>query len=306
MLGLEPDSATPIHADLSMIQPWCCGPPRSSMKRSDSRTIVALFGSLLLLAAILFIRPDYLSDPEALGVVLIGQIVLASICKFKESFLLVLMAAFFWGGMQVPLSGAWLEGRWIVLAVGSFAGLVIYLRNRNHRFSTIHLFALFCVLSAIVSGSVSAYPQEALLKSLSLFLLFLYATTGGRLACYGTDRQALFRRLLLAAETMTYISVVAYFVLRLPIFGNPNSLGAVMGIIIIPLMFWGFLSANSILTKRRMAFGVCFAVALLMNSFSRAGIIAAIVSCLVICISLRRYHLIVAGLSFLIIMSILV
>lgn len=302
----NPTQQRPSAPDLSMIQLWCCGLPRSSMKQSDSQTIVVLFGSFLLIAAILFIRPSYFASPEALGIFLIGQIVLASICKFKESFFLVLMGAFFWAGMRLPLSGAWLEGRWIVLAVGSFAGLAIYLKNRNHRFSTIHLFALFCVLSAFVSGSVSAYPQEALLKSLSLFLLFLYGTTGARLACYAPDRDALFRRLLLAAEVTIYVSLLAYFGLRLPLFGNPNSLGAVMGIVIIPLMFWGFLSTNSIVRKRRMAFGLCLAVTLLLSSLSRAGITAAVISCIVLCISLRRYRLIVGGLAFLVVVSILV
>ncbi|HZT35010.1 MAG TPA: hypothetical protein VFA15_03750, partial [Nitrososphaera sp.] len=192
--------------------------------RESSLQGVILFAGFILLAFLLLLRPGYLADPIFLGTIVVAQIVIASLCKYNQSFFLILMAAFFWAGMDLPLNEAWLEGRWVVLAVGGFAGLAMYMRSRSHKFRIIHLFALICVLSAIVSSSVSAYPREALLKSLSLFLLFLYGTTGARLAGSGTEQRNLFSRLLVAAEGAVYVSAISYFVLRQQIFGNPNSL----------------------------------------------------------------------------------
>jgi O-antigen ligase len=209
----------------------------------------------------------------------------------------VLMAAFVWAGIDLPLSSAWLQGRWIVLTIGALAGLAIYVRDPNYRFGLIHMLAFSCVLSAVVSASVSAYPQEALLKSLSLFLLFLYGATGGRLAVPWFEPQKFFRKLLVACEVITYVTAVAYFVLRWSIFGNPNSLGAIMGVVVVPVMLWGFLCAESIMTKRRLGFCLGLAMVLLMSTYARAGIAGAAIACFLVCFAMRQYRLIVAGMA---------
>jgi len=263
----------------------------------ESRTLIVLASVLILIALVLFMRPQYLATPQVLGGIIVAQILLVSICKYKQSFFWVLMAAFLWAGIDIPVSGSWLQGRWIVLAVGALAGLAIYMRDSDHRFSLIHLLALACVLSALVSASVSAYPQEALLKSLSLFLLFLYGATGARVAVPLLEAEKFFRKLLLACEVTTYITAIVYFLLRWPIFGNPNSLGATMGVVVVPIMLWGFLCAESVMTRRRIGFGLALSIALLMSSYARAGIAAAGVACLLVCIALRQYRLIVGGLA---------
>jgi O-antigen ligase len=157
--------------------------------------------------------------------------------------------------------------------------------------------AVSCVLSAVVSASVSAYPQEALLKSLSLFLLFLYGATGARLAVPWFEPQKFFRKLLLACEAITYLTAVAYFLLRWSIFGNPNSLGATMGVVVVPVTLWGFLCAESIRTKRRLGFSLALAIALLMSTYARAGIAGAAVACFVVCIAMRQYRLMIGGIA---------
>jgi O-antigen ligase len=261
----------------------------------ESRTFIVVGSVLILLALILFVQPQYLSDPEILGAVIVAQVLLLSLCKYKESFFVVLMAAFLWAGINLPLGGSWLQGRWIVLAAGGLVGLAIYMRDGNHRFSLIHLLAFSCVLSAVVSASVSAYPQEALLKALSLFLLFLYGVTGARLAVPLLEPERFFRKLLLGCEVITYITALVYFLLRWPLFGNPNSLGAVMGIVVVPVILWGFLCAEAVMTKRRLGFALFVAMMLLMCSYARAGIAGAMISCLLVCIALRQYRLIVGG-----------
>jgi hypothetical protein len=212
----------------------------------ESRTFILVGSVLILLGLVLFMQPQYLANPRVLGAIIVAQVLVLSLCKYKESFFVVLMAAFLWAGIDLPLGNSWLQGRWIVLAVGALAGLAIYMRDGNHRFSLIHLLAFSCVLSAIVSASVSAYPQEALLKSLSLFLLFLYGVTGARLAVPVLEPERFFRKLLLGCEVITYIAAIAYFLVRWPIFGNPNSLGAVMGIVAVPVILWGFLCAEGL------------------------------------------------------------
>jgi hypothetical protein len=231
-----------------------------------------------------------------LGTVIIAQLVIASACRYKQTFFFVVIMAFLWAGSRLPLSEAWLQGRWIVLAIGALVGAAIYLRERIHHVGAIHMIALCCVLSAVVSASVSVYSKEALLKSLSLFLLFLYAATGARLAVPKFAPEKFFNKLLLVCEITTVTTAITYFGFQYAVFGNPNSLGAVMGVVIVPVVFWGFLCAQSNSERRRLALELCLAVALLMSSLSRAGIAAAVVSCCLVCIAMRKYRLIVAGL----------
>lgn len=275
------------------------------MHDSHLRTALVLFGVLVLSVIILLMRPGSLANPVTLGTLIVGQIVVASVCKYRQSFFLLLMVAFLWAGLDVPLSVAWLEGRWIVLGVGALAGLAIFLRGRDHHFGSIHLVALFCVLSAAVSASVSGYPQEALLKSFSLFLLFSYGAMGARLAVPMHDQGKFFDKLLLACEVVAYVGALGYFLFQYPFFGNPNSLGAVMGVVVVPTIFWGLLRAENVRARWRLAFELCLATALLMTSFSRAGIAAAAVSCVWIAVAVRRYGLIMTAVAVSLVIAIL-
>ena len=88
---------------------------------------------------------------------------------------------------------------------------------------------MFAVLSALASAAVSQFPQVALLKALSLLLLFLYASTGARLAVTGREHQ-FFTGLLLGCEI--FVGVLAgFYAIGIQMMGNPNSLGAVTGIV---------------------------------------------------------------------------
>jgi O-antigen ligase len=267
------------------------------MGKSGFRTLIILISGLVALGLLLFFRPQYLASPQFLGAAIAIQILLFSLAKYRDWFFVVLMAAFVWAGIDLPLNGAWLQGRWIVLAIGAIAGVAIYVRDPNHRFSLIHVLAFSCVLSAVVSASVSAYPQEALLKSLSLFLLFLYGATGARLAVPWFEPQRFFRKLQVGCELITYVTAVAYFALRWSIFGNPNSLGAIMGVVVVPILLWGFLCSESIIAKRRLGCSLAISIALLMSTYARAGIVAAAVACFLVCFAMRRYRLLVAGMA---------
>ena len=254
---------------------------------------VVLCVSLLAALAALY-RPAYLSGAYYLGGLIFLQGLLAAIWKYQERFFPVLVVAFLWAGMSLPFSTVWTAGRWAVLALGAIVGFALYMRSEHPRFSTLHLVATFTVLAALVSAAVSSFPMLSFMKALSLLLLFLYASTGARLALGGREEK-FFPRLLLFVEMMVYASAVSYLLLRKPIYGNPNSLGAIMGVVAVPLLFWGVLTVEGKTRHRRAIFVFMLSVGLLFYSQARAGMLAAVITCCVTCVALRRYRLLIQG-----------
>jgi O-antigen ligase len=239
-------------------------------------------------------RPAYFSSANELGILFFLQVLLAAIWNYRARFFPLLLAAFLWAGMMVPLNAAWTSGRWLVLAVGAFAGVVVYTRDQRYYFGTFHLVALFCVIAAVLSAAVSAYPELAFLKALSLLLLFLYGSSGARVAVLGREA-SFFSKLLLGCELLVYVTAISYFVFHVEIFGNPNSLGAVMGVAVAPILLWGILVSERSTIHWRRIFAFTLALLLLFSSYARAGIAAAAVSCILLCVALRRYRMLCKG-----------
>jgi len=252
--------------------------------------------SCLFLVYTAFFRPAYFSSSDELATLLFLQILLASIWNYRARFFPVLLAVFLWAGMTLPLNAAWTSGRWVVLAVGALAGLVVYAKDPRHYFGTFHLVAVFCVVAALVSAAVSAYPRLAFLKTMSLLLLFLYGSFGARVAVMGREA-SFFLGLSLGCELLVYASAISYFIFHSEIFGNPNSLGAVMGVAAAPVLLWGILISERPTTRWRRTFAFGLALLLLLSSYARAGIVAAVVSCILLCLALRRYGLLLKGLG---------
>jgi O-antigen ligase len=249
-------------------------------------------GCFLFIAWFAFFHPGYISNYSDLGALIFAEILVAALWHYEQRFFPLLMAVFMWAGISVPLKGTAASGRWLVLAVATIAGCVIYLKTQGRSLGIFHLVALFSVVSALVSSTVSSDPRAALLKTLSLLLLFLYGATGARLAVIGREGKFL-AGMLLSCEFLVYISAVSYFVFHYPIYGNPNSLGVVMGIVATPILLWGVLvSEGSPVARRRLfAFGLC--QLLLLSSYARAGFAAAAVSYIFLCVGLRRYGLLI-------------
>ena len=266
------------------------------MNRRFSKLIVigVILAISLMAAGAALYRPAYLGNAYYLGGLLFLQGLLAAIWKYEQRFFPVLVVAFLWAGMSVPFSTVWTAGRWAVLALGAIVGFALYIRSEHPRFSTFHLVAVFTVLAALVSAAVSSFPMVSFMKALSLLLLFLYASTGARLALGGREEK-FFPRLLLVVEMMVYASAVFYLVLRKPIYGNPNSLGAIMGVVAVPVLFWGVLTVEGKTRQRRAIFVLMLSVGLLFYSQARAGILAALISCCLTCVALRRYRLLIQG-----------
>lgn len=143
--------------------------------------------SCLFVVYMAYLRPAYFSSSDELATVLFLQILLASIWNYRARFFPILLAVFLWAGLAVPLNAAWTSGRWLVLAVGALAGMVVYAKDPRHHFGIFHLVAFFCVVAALVSAAVSTYPSQALLKAMSLLLLFVYGSFGARLSAMGRE-----------------------------------------------------------------------------------------------------------------------
>jgi O-antigen ligase len=241
-------------------------------------------------------RPSYFSDPALLGALVFLQLLAAILLRYREAFFPALIVVFLLAGTAVPAHAVWSSVRWVVLGAGAITGLIMWLKHDHRPLAAFHLIALGCVLTATVSALVSAYPDVALLKAVSLLLLFLYAVTGGRVVLIGREEK-FFTGLLLGCEVLVYVSVVAYFVLHIELFGNRNSLGVAMGVVALPFLLWGLLVSQRPSVRRRRIFAVLLCQVLLLSSYERAGIVAALVSSALLCIGLRRYRLLFTGLA---------
>src|SRR6266704_1886955 len=200
-------------------------------------------------------RPGYANNSEYLGGLIFLQIVIAALWSYRQRFFPALQIVFLWAATFSPFVSAATVGRWFVLAAGAFVGFVAYMKDRSHRFGAFHLLACCCVVAAFISAMVSSHPALATLKALSIFLLFLYGAAGARLAVAGREAQFL-RGLLLGCEILVYINVALHFILRVSLFNNPNSLGALTGVALAPLLAWGIVTSNEITTRRRRSVAV--------------------------------------------------
>jgi O-antigen ligase len=235
---------------------------------------------------------QYFGDITFLGGVLLLEVIIACVWKFEQRFFVLLMITFAWAGMPVPLQGAWSAGRWVVLAAGAIVGFIVWTRIARTRSNSLDLIAFFCVCAAFVSASVSIFVSMAALKALSLLLLFLYCVSGGRLAALGRE-QRFFHGLVWGGEIVVYFSAFCYLVLGNGVWGNPNSLGAVMSVAVFPILLWGWFTGDEPGTKLRRLAALLLCTYLVHFSMERAGMIAVAVVTIVFCVCLQQYRLLV-------------
>ena len=233
---------------------------------------------------------QYFGNVTFLGGILLLEILIAGLWKYEQRLLVLMMIAFAWAGMPLPGKGAWTIGRWAVLGAGAAVGYVIWLKNPRGGFRLIHLLALFCISAAFVSATVSPFVQMASLKALSLLLLFLYCATGARLAILGREAR-FFHGLLLAGEITVYATAICYLGLGQPIWGNPNSLGAAMGVGIFPILLWGWVTADEPALRFRRLFALLLCTYLIKLSMARAAFAAMLLVTVIFCVGLRQYKL---------------
>jgi O-antigen ligase len=257
-------------------------------------------GIVLGLSLLLYLisrHVQYFGDVSFLGGILLLEVIIASLWKYDQRFFVLLMIAFVWAGTSVPMQGAWRGGgRWLVLAAGAVVGFIIWTKTPRRPFGAMHLIAFFCICAAFVSATVSLYIQMASLKALSLFLLFLYCGTGARLAVLGREDR-FFRGLLWGSEIAVYITAICYFGLGQSIWGNPNSLGAAMGVGVFPILLWGWLTSDGPVVRLRRLAALLLCAYLVYFSMARAGMISVVLVTLICCVCLHQYKFLVKSVA---------
>jgi O-antigen ligase len=261
---------------------------------------IGLFGAVVLGSlSLLFLahaRPGYFNNEAYLAGFIFLQLLIAAVSKFRRWFSVLLVLSFVLAGTDLPLGSGWTTGRWVVLTVGAVAGFIIFMRERRYHFGAFHLLSLFCVLAAFVSAIVSYYPSVAFLKAASLLLLFLYSASGGRLALLGRERD-FFHGLLLGCEVTVGFTAISYFLLHQETWGNPNSLGLVMGTVVVPLLLWGVLISQARPIRWRRTVFLVMGLSLLVFSNSRGAMFACVVSTTTLCVALRQRKMMIQGVA---------
>ncbi len=247
---------------------------------------------LSLVLYLLYSHLQYFGNVSFLSGILLLEIIIVSLWKYDQRFFVLLIIAFVWAGIGVPLEGAWTAGRWVVLFVGAVVGYIVWEKAPRKPFGSLHLIAFFCICAAFVSATVSPFVQMASLKALSLLLLFLYCASGARLAVLGREDR-FFHGLLLGSEIAVYITAICYFGLGQSIWGNPNSLGAVMSVGLFPILLWGWFTSDVPMMRFRRLAALLLCTYLVNFSMARAGMVAVAVVTLVFCFCLHQYKLLV-------------
>ena len=70
-----------------------------------------------------------------------------------------------------------------------------------------------------------------------------------------------------------------------------------MGVVALPLLLWGYIVTDGSSARRRRMGALLLCVVLLLCSYERAGIVAGGVSSALLCLGLRRYRLLLCGLT---------
>ena len=268
------------------------------MKLYKPFVVLAITLSSLLALFLIYSHLDYFGNVSFLGGILLLEIIVGCLWKYDQRFFPLLMIAFLFAGMAVPLQGAANSGRWVVLAAGAIVGCVMWIKSPRKHFGAFHLIALFCVCTAFVSATVSPFLHMAMSKALSLLLLFVYGSAGARLAVVGREGRFL-GEVLWGCEVAVYATAVCYFGLGLSLWGNPNSLGTAMSIGAFPILLWGWFTSDAGVVRWRRSAALLLCTYLALFSHERAGMAAIAVVCLAFCFGLHQYKLLlrVAALS---------
>ena len=248
---------------------------------------------IVLLLVVAALQPEYFTSQRYLVGLLGAECLIAAVWSYKRAFFPVFIATFLLAGLNLPIGSLGTVGRWLVLGLGALVGTMIMLKEQRLHFGAFHLLALFSVLAAMVSAAVSRYTLQSSMKVLSLFLLFLYAATGGRLAVSGRENR-FFSGLLAGCEIFVAVIAVCYLSGK-QILGSPNSLGAAMGVAAAPILLWGTLLKQDAFAHRRRTFFFAVAMYLTFASQARAALLAVVISCGLSCLVLGKYRLLAQG-----------
>ncbi len=245
-------------------------------------------------AFIAIINPELFAQTTTIaalaGVVMLGILVL----RYETHFYPALLLAFIWAGTGLPLQSAGTTGRWVLLAGAAVFGVAIAVRRGWMHFEIFHFLTGFAALMAVASVSGSVNQSLAGPKAASLVMLFVYCCVGLRLSFRGREQQFMHWAGLLC-EGVVWFTAVMYLRLGWSFWGNPNSLGAVMSVVLFPVILWSVLTPGTQMSLYRRTASLFLAGYFTYSSGSRASLGALILSSTLLLWSLRRYRLLANG-----------
>lgn len=257
-----------------------------------AKLTTAVVVGVVCLAYIGYSWPRYFTSSYLVSALLLECLV-AAVVLYRVVFFPVVVVTFLLSGLNLPVGSGWAEARWIVLGAGAFIGL-LGLFKYHHFFGLFHGMGALAVLAAMASASDSQAPRIALLKALSLLLLFTYCSTGVRMAAIAREG-AFFENLVIGCEILV-VGVAALHAVGIEAMGNPNSLGAVMGVVAAPILLWGSFVSTTGFARWRRSVLLIVSLYLLLFSHARAGMAAVLVCSGWLCLSLRKYKQYLLGL----------
>jgi O-antigen ligase len=266
----------------------------SNFKTSKILPLVAAASIVLLM--FLSVKRPYLfgeSNVLALFVMVVAGFIAS---QYETHFWTIMIGIFFWAGSSLPLSGGMNLFRWVVLGLGAFLAIASYARRSNRiPFNYLHLLGLFTVIAVFSSALVSVNPVMTVLKSMSLAALFIYASIGARIL-WSRNPEPFVRKMVLMAESLVYFSALCS-VASFDVWGNPNSLGLIMGCLCWPVLLWRLILPASRQGSARRFIPLLLCGALLVQSVSRASIVAAFLASIFLLVGARRYRTLLMGVS---------
>jgi O-antigen ligase len=271
------------------------------IENSNSRNIpifpLVAAGSILFLLLLSVKRPYFFGESNLTGLfVLVVAAFMAS--QYKTHFWTMMISVFFWAGSSFPLAGGMNIFRWVMLGLAALLGVAYYARMAHRiTFNYLHLLGLFTVFASFASVLVSVNPALTTLKATSLAALFIYASVGTR-ALWAGNPVPFVRKLILMAEALVYISALCYAA-SFDVWGNPNSLGLIMGCLCWPILLWRYLLPDNRPGTPRRVIPFLLCGALLVASLSRASIVAALLISMFLLLGARRYRTLLVGASLL-------
>ena len=234
----------------------------------------------------------YFGNVTFLGGIVLLEIIVACLWKYDRRFFVLLMIAFVWAGMHVPMQGAWTSGRWVVLSAGAAVGCIVWMNAPRRPFGIVASYRFILHLRRLCLRHRFSVYTDGVFKALSLFLLFLYCASGARLAVLGREDR-FFHGLLWGSEIAVYVTAICYFGLGESIWGNPNSLGASMSVGIFPVLLWGWFTSDGPGVRFRRLAALLLCTYLGYFSMARAGMASVALVTLIFCVCLQQYKLLV-------------
>src|SRR5215467_385971 len=89
----------------------------------------------ILLALSAYLRPGYFTSETYIGGLLFLEFMVAAVWMFRKVFFPLVMMAFLFSGLNLPVGSFWTALRWVILGVGALVGSIVMLQDRRFRIS---------------------------------------------------------------------------------------------------------------------------------------------------------------------------